>query len=157
MNINLLGVVRFCRAFTPLFKQQGSGYFVNIASMAGLLHPPMMGSYNATKAAVVALSECLRVELVSSNIGVTVVCPSFFKTNLAESLRTSETKLVKSVNKLLEKKGLTADDIAEVVYNAHAKGDFMVMPHKEARRAHMLKRFLPYNLYLNLFIKQFRR
>ena len=38
LNINLLGVVRGCKVFTPMFKKQGSGYFVNIASSAGLIN-----------------------------------------------------------------------------------------------------------------------
>src|SRR3546814_13789456 len=63
VDINLLGVVRGCRVFTPLMKTQGSGVIVNIASMAGLIHPPQMAAYNTTKAAVVALSETLKAEL----------------------------------------------------------------------------------------------
>src|SRR5690554_7537203 len=59
LDINVLGVVRGCKAFTPLFKQQGSGAFVNVASMAGLMLAPLMDSYNVSKAGVIALSETL--------------------------------------------------------------------------------------------------
>jgi NAD(P)-dependent dehydrogenase (short-subunit alcohol dehydrogenase family) len=86
-EINLFGVVRGCRTFTPLFKRQGSGYIVNTASAAGLIHPPTMSSYNAVKAAVVALSETLQYELAPYGVSTSVVCPSFFRTNLASSLR----------------------------------------------------------------------
>jgi len=55
-DVNLFGVVRGTRAFVPMLKQQGSGRIVNTASLAGLVHPPGMGSYNAVKAAVVAFS-----------------------------------------------------------------------------------------------------
>jgi len=47
-DINLFGAVRGTRAFTPVFKAQRSGRLVNVASLAGLVHPAGMGSYNAT-------------------------------------------------------------------------------------------------------------
>src|SRR3546814_15437343 len=78
VDINLLGVVRGCRVFTPLLKTQGSGVIVNIASMAGLIHPPQMAAYNPTKAAVVALSETLKVELHRYGIPVSVVFNAIF-------------------------------------------------------------------------------
>ena len=59
-EINLFGVVRGTRTFVPMFKQQRSGHIVNIASLAGLVHPAGMGSYNAVKAGVVAFSETSR-------------------------------------------------------------------------------------------------
>ena len=62
-EINLFGVVRGTRTFVPMFKQQRSGHIVNIASLAGLVHPAGMGSYNAVKAGVVAFSETCAHEL----------------------------------------------------------------------------------------------
>ena len=59
-DINLFGVVRGTQAFVPMLKAQGSGHLVNVASLAGLVHPAGMGSYNAVKAAVVAFTETLR-------------------------------------------------------------------------------------------------
>ena len=76
VDINLMGVVRGCRAFTPLFKKQRSGHIVNTASAAGLVHPPMMSSYNTVKAGVVALSETLSHELHPYGVTVSVVCLS---------------------------------------------------------------------------------
>lgn len=63
LDINLMGVVRGARAVAPLFRSQGSGHIVNIASMAGLLAPPGMSSYNVAKTGVVSLSETLHGEL----------------------------------------------------------------------------------------------
>lgn len=153
LNINLLGVVRGCQAFTPTFRAQGHGHFVNIASMAGLVHPPGMGSYNASKAAVVALSETLRLELGSENICVTVVCPSFFQTNLAESLRSSDPNAGKVMNKLFSKARITAAEIADRVYFSVRNKRFLVLPHRDDRKDHMLKRFLPVSMHLNLMTK----
>src|SRR4029453_11338931 len=62
-EINLFGVVRGGQTFTPMFKQQRSGQIVNVASLAGLVPPGGMGSYNAVKAAVVAFTETTGHEL----------------------------------------------------------------------------------------------
>lgn len=157
LDINLLGVVRGCKVFTPLFKRQGHGYFVNVASMAGLLDAPMMSSYNATKAAVVSLSETLHNELADDHIGVSLVCPSFFKTNLAESLRTSNPGLRTALGKLLERSPITAEDIADQIFRAVERRDFYVLPHPEGRRAWLMKRLLPRGLYSSLMRKRTRR
>jgi NAD(P)-dependent dehydrogenase (short-subunit alcohol dehydrogenase family) len=157
IDINLLGVVRGCKVFTPLFKRQGHGYFVNVASMAGLLDAPMMSSYNATKAAVVSLSETLHNELADNRIGVSVVCPSFFKTNLTESLRTSNPGLRMVMGKLLERSPITADDIADQIFRAVQQRDFYILPHAEGRQAWLMKRLLPRGVYASMIRKRTRR
>ncbi|MFE8598299.1 SDR family oxidoreductase [Archangium violaceum] len=157
IDINLLGVVRGCKVFTPLFKHQGHGHFVNVASMAGLLDVPMMSSYNATKAAVVSLSETLHNELADHHIGVSLVCPSFFKTNLTESLRTSNAGLRTAMGKLLERSPITADDIADQIFRAVERRDFYVLPHPDGRKAWLMKRLLPRNIYASVMRKSTRR
>lgn len=157
LDINLLGVVRGCKVFTPLFKRQGHGHFVNIASMAGLLDMPLMSSYNVSKAGVVALSETLQHELADANIAVTVVCPSFFKTNLTDSMRATDVRLRAMVNRLFEKAELQADDIAEAVFTGVARKQFHVLPHAEGRRAWWLKRHLPRPAYVWLMERTTRR
>ncbi len=152
-NINLFGVVRGCKVFTPVFKRQGSGRFVNVASMAGLLDVPNMGAYNASKAAVVSLSETLQNELAPSNIAVHVVCPSFFKTNLGESLRTHDPKIRARMSQLLERSAIDADDIADAVFEAVRSEEFYVLPHPEARKAWLAKRLFPRRLYRKMFAK----
>jgi len=147
IDINLLGVVRGCKVFTPVFRQQGHGYFVNVASMAGLLDAPMMSSYNATKAAVVSLSETLHNELADANIGVSVVCPSFFKTNLGDSLRTTDPRMGAILTRLLERSAITAEDVANDVFRAVEQRKFYVLSHAEGRRAWLMKRLLPRDLY----------
>ena len=92
VDINLLGVVRGCRTFTPLLKEQGNGHIVNTASLAGLVHAPGMAAYNTVKAGVVALSETLSHELAPHGIDVSVVCPSFFRTNLGSSFQGADTR-----------------------------------------------------------------
>ena len=152
-QINLFGVVRGCKVFTPMLKAQGAGHIVNVASMAGLLDVPNMASYNATKAAVVSLSETLHNELAPHGIGVSVVCPSFFRTNLGTSMRSTVPGMEKSLDKLMSKSVLSADDIAQLILTAIDKQQFYVVPHKEARRLWLLKRFLPRGQYVKLLRK----
>lgn len=140
MNINFNGVLRGCRAFVPRMKEQGSGYIINIASMAGLLNPPGMSNYNVAKAAVVSLSETLQPELKPHGIGVSCVCPSFFKTNLGESLRTPDANTEKNMTKLLDNSDLSAADIADAIFTAMEKKQFLVVPHQKAKQAWDFKR-----------------
>lgn len=140
LDINLMGVVRGARAATPVFRRQGSGHIVNIASMAGLLAPPGMSSYNVAKTGVVSLSETLHGELAPFGIRVTCVCPSFFRTNLVESLRTPDAGMRKSFDRLLDSSDITAADIADQVFRDVQAGKFLCLPHRKGRQAWWLKR-----------------
>lgn len=92
IGVNLYGVVHGIRAFLPILEEQGEGHLVNTASMAGLLAMPGLAPYNATKSAVVAISEGLFLELVAkgSPVRVSVVCPSFVRTNLMVEAKWTE-------------------------------------------------------------------
>jgi NAD(P)-dependent dehydrogenase (short-subunit alcohol dehydrogenase family) len=138
-EINLFGVVRGTRAFTPMLKAQGSGRIVNTASLAGLVHPPGMGSYNAVKAAVVAFSETTAHELAPYGVGCTAVCPSYFRTNLMASMRGSDTDLAEHIGRLVESSPISAADVAAAVLEAIDCGDDLVLPDEPARAAYALK------------------
>ncbi len=142
VDINLLGVVRGCRVFTPMLRAQGGGQLVNIASMAGLVHMPQASAYNATKAAVVALSETLHLELEADHIGVSVVCPAFFRTALAQNMRASDPKLEAMTRRLVERARIGPEQIARQVFEGVQRGDTHILTHPEARRAWWLKRML---------------
>lgn len=157
LDINLLGVVRGCKVFTPLFKKQGSGYFVNIASAAGLLNVPFMSSYNVSKAGVIALSETIQTELADDNIGVSVVCPSFFKTNLAQGMRTDDPKLRAITSKVIERGQLSAEEVADYIYRGVQARTFYVLPHKLDERIWLAKRALPRKLFAAAVIKRARK
>jgi len=141
IDINLLGVVRGCRTFTPLLKRQGSGHLVNTASLAGLVHPPGMASYNAVKAGVVAVSETLHFELAPYGITTSVVCPSFFRTNLAASLAGSDTLLETIARRLIDRSPTSADEIAAEVLKGVDAGRPVILTDKPGRRAVLAKRF----------------
>lgn len=136
MDVNFFGVLKGCQTFVPLMKQRGSGHLVNIASMAGLLNPPGMSNYNVSKAAVISLSETLHMELQPFGVGVTCVCPSFFRTNLGDSLRSPDAATELALQKLMDSSNeLTADDIAEQIRSAQQAGTYLVLPHDKAAQA----------------------
>ena len=154
VDINLLGVVRGCKVFAPLLRTQGGGQLVNIASMAGLVHMPQAAAYNATKAAVVALSETLQLELEPDGIRVSVVCPAFFRTDLARNMRAANPQLEGMTKRLVERARMGADEIAERIFAGIERGDPHILTHPEARRFWRLKRMLPYRWYLALMRRQ---
>ena len=139
-EINLFGVVRGTRTFVPMFKRQRSGQIVNVASLAGLVHPAGMASYNAVKAAVVALTETTGHELASYGVRASVVCPSYFRTNLMDSLQGEDTALGAVISHLVESSPFTAEQIAAAVLDGVDRGDELIVPDAAARAAYDLKR-----------------
>jgi NAD(P)-dependent dehydrogenase (short-subunit alcohol dehydrogenase family) len=139
VEVNLLGAVRGCRSFTPMFKRQRSGRIVNIASLAGLVHPAGMASYNAVKAGVVALTETLGHELSAYGVTAHAVCPSYFRTNLLSSLQCADEALGAVVTQLVETSPFTADEIASAVLAGLDAGDELILPDPMARAAYELK------------------
>ena len=152
VSVNLLGVVRGCKTLLPLLRES-AGAILNVSSMSGLIHPPMMASYNAVKAAVVALSESLRFELDDS-VSVHVLCPGFFKTNLLESVSDDMAPTKALMNRLFEKAEITAAQVAECAVDGVENGDYMILSHPEGKKAFRLKRLFPDSLYPKIMKKQ---
>ncbi len=93
LDVNLKGVVYGVETFVPLIRGHGEGgHIVNTASMAGMISPPGMEPYTATKFAVVAMSEGWAQQLAPLDIGVSVLCPGFVKTRIHESGRARQDK-----------------------------------------------------------------
>ncbi|MFD5177852.1 SDR family NAD(P)-dependent oxidoreductase [Nocardia sp. NPDC058379] len=142
MSVNVLGAATGCRTFTPVFVAQGSGHLVTIASMAGLVHPPAMAPYTAAKAAVVALSESLRYELAPHGIAVSVVCPSFFRTDLASSLSDADPLMSEIARRLIDGATTDADAIATAALAGIDARRFLVLTDRSGRVAFWTKRLL---------------
>ena len=90
LDVNLFGVIHGLRAFLPGMLAHGEeAHVVNTASMAGLVSPPMMAPYSASKFAVVAISESLHHELGLSGakVRVSVLCPGWVNTRIHEASR----------------------------------------------------------------------
>lgn len=157
VNINLLGVARGCKAFVPILKRQGGGRIVNTASMAGLTHPPTMAAYNATKAGVVSISETLRVELAKHDIGVSVVCPSFVRTNLIENFRGATDDVNRTTTRLLTKAKQTPEEVAQIIHRGVERGDFLILTDKVGKQAYYAKRLLPSTVFAGIVEKRAKR
>jgi len=154
MGVNLWGVIHGVRSFAPRLIARDEGHIVNTASVAGLINPPGTAAYNATKHAVVALSETLYHDLRERNsrVGVSVLCPAYVPTGIADSERnrpagveptakTAETLAREAMlRKAVASGRLSADDVARAVVRAVKDERFYILTHpriKGAIRARM--------------------
>lgn len=83
VDVNLWGVVHGCRLFGAQLAERGrGGHIVNVASAAAFAPSTILPAYGMTKAAILMLSECLRVELAPRGVGVSAVCPGIVSTDI---------------------------------------------------------------------------
>ncbi len=152
LGVNLMGVAHGLRVFTPMMldaaKQDPAyrGHIVNTASMAGLLNAPNMGVYNASKHAVVSMSETLYQDLalVTDQISASVLCPFFVPTGISQSHRNRPTdaptvKPTRSqlIGQAMSDKAVgsgkvSAADVAQKVFDAVATRQFYIYSHPKA-------------------------
>ena len=85
MDINLWGVIHGLYYAVPIMRKQGGGHIINTSSVAGLLNIPYQAVYCAGKAAVTAIGEALRYEMVDENIAVTTIHPGNVKTAIFDA------------------------------------------------------------------------
>jgi len=143
MEINLYGVIYGCHTFIPRMKAAGSGAVLNVASAAGFACMPEMGPYNVSKAGVIALSETLFAELSPLKMGVTVLCPTFFPTNIMESFRSSSERQRRLAEALFRRSTTTAEAVAEAALNGLEQGELVVTPQRDAQAVRRLKGLAP--------------
>lgn len=155
IDIDLLGVVRGCRLFLPAMLTARSGQIINTASFAGLAGAPGMMTYGVAKAAVVALSEQLRAETHHHGVRVSVICPAFFRTNLLETAIASD-KIKAKVLKLMDTSPDTLDGVADKVFAAAERGQFMIIPTQREPMRWRMKRWFP-NAYFWRLLKMTNR
>jgi short-subunit dehydrogenase len=142
LEVDLFGVINGCHIFVPKLRAQGHGHVLNVASAAGFISPPFLGAYNVAKAGVVALSETLRAELTGTKIGVTVVCPTFFKTNIVNSGRIADPTLLRRAKNLVDG-GKSAEAVARSAIASVEKGELYAIPMADGRWMWRLKRATP--------------
>ncbi len=142
IEVDLFGVIYGCHVFVPVLRKQGRGHILNVASAAGLLCAPSMGAYNVAKAGVVALSETLSGELTGTPIGVTVLCPTFFRTNIARGGRFADEKGRQAAERLVSG-GKDAADIARAALASVERGELYCVPMGDGRWFWRLKRLAP--------------
>ncbi len=143
LTLNTKSIIYGCRAFIPMMKQQGGGYIVNMASNAGIASLPEMACYNITKAAGISLSETMLGELSSFNIGVSVVCPTFFKTNLMDQFTSADEQQRKMADAFFKKSKFTPEQIARHTVKCIKKRRFYIITQPEAKFIWYTKRFFP--------------
>ncbi len=147
MGANVWSVIHGVRIFTPLMLAHGEpAHIVNTASAAGLITAPNMGIYNVSKHAVVALSETLYhdLRLVQAKVGVSVLCPAFVPTGIANSHRNRPADLANSTPptpsmlqaqqasvKAVESGRISAAEIAEQTFAAIDAAQFYIVPHEK--------------------------
>ena len=150
IDINLMGVVYGCQAIVPYLRARGTGAVLNTASAAGLVSSPNMGAYNASKAAVVALTETLSTELGGSGVTATVLCPTFFQTNLLETARAADTSNLRFASKLMQRSRWTSDDVARVALDDAQAGRLYSVPMSDGLWMWRARRLAPSLFYRRL-------
>lgn len=147
MGVNVGGVVNGIQTWVQRMKAHGEGgHIVNTASMAGLTTSPGLGVYNASKFAVVGLSEALRQDLEEANIGVSVLCPGMVKTQILDSERTrpvafdsldeeAETaaRAHSEIMHLAMNTGIEASEVAACVVAGIKANALYLLPHPELK------------------------
>jgi NAD(P)-dependent dehydrogenase (short-subunit alcohol dehydrogenase family) len=140
IGVNLWGVIHGIRSFVPLLIAQPEGYIVNTASVAGLVAAPFMGPYNASKHAVVGVSETLHHELAMAapHVKVSVLCPGWVNTKIAESGRNRPDRLQDgaapdadgaALLRTFIEKGMPPDEVAAKVRDAMRAEQFWILTH----------------------------
>jgi NAD(P)-dependent dehydrogenase (short-subunit alcohol dehydrogenase family) len=153
LSVNLDGVIHGCRTFAPDFVKRKSGYLLNVASVAGLLSLPEMANYNASKAAVVSLSETLSAELSAHNVGVTALCPAGFRSMLLEHAAlegrdvTKRSGIARTIQRDMQKGEHTSETVAAYALKDMEKGRLYSIPMPLYRFAWAVKRIAPHTFY----------
>jgi len=144
IDINLWGVIHGCHVFVPRMKRRRRGYIVNVASAAGLVSTPEMAPYNVTKAGVVALSETLYAEVRDLGVRVTVLCPSFFQTNIVDASRGPvPPKSIELARTLMKNASVQAPGVAQAALRSVAAGELYAVPMRDGRAMWRLQRAFP--------------
>lgn len=148
LGVNLMGVVHGIRAFVPQMLKQGDAcHIVNTASVAGLLSVPGSSIYSVSKHGVVVMSECLHHELqaAQAQIGVSVLCPAFVNTGIADASRNRPGELAASnpeaaayeerVRQAVRRGKITAAEVARMTIDAVKAGRFYILTHPSIKPA----------------------
>jgi hypothetical protein len=150
LGINLWGPIHGCHVFTPILREAGPSHaprgIINVASAAAFGAAPGMAAYNVSKAGVLSLSETLAAELSGTAVRVTVLCPTFVKTNIVgagvESGRITD-ESSELATKLMRWTGFSADKVARICLDAHDRGELYCMPQLDAKIGWNVKRLAP--------------
>ena len=142
LSINLWGPIHGCHVFAPILREAGYGGIINVASAAAFGAAPGMAAYNVSKAGVLSLSETLAAELSGTDVRVTVLCPTFVKTNIVDSGRITD-KSTQMADRLMRWTGFSSERVARTCLDTLDRGGLYCMPQPDARIGWGIKRFTP--------------
>jgi 3-dehydrosphinganine reductase len=140
MEVNYFGTVYMTKEVLPLMMKRGSGYIVNISSMAGILSIIGYTAYGASKFAVKGFSDALRQEMKLHGIGVSLVLPSDTDTPQLEyenKIKPPETKALGSIGG-----SMSADEVAKTILAGIERGRYMIIPGLEGKAIYHLSGLL---------------
>ncbi|MFF9375532.1 SDR family oxidoreductase [Streptomyces griseoluteus] len=113
IDVNLRGMLNGVAAALPVFREQGTGHLVSIASVAGMTVPPSMAVYAATKNAVRTIHEGLRTESTDGVIRTTAISPGYVRTDLADSM--ADPHIREQTRKNMDAMGIPPEAVARTV------------------------------------------
>lgn len=144
VDANLWGTIHGCHACIDWLKANPDRpHIVNVASLAAIGAAPAMAAYNVTKAGIVALSETLWTELRPHGVGVTVLCPSFFRTGLLARGRFADDRHRRIAAAVADHSTLSAERVADAAVRAVATRQLYVFLPARARLLWWFKRLFP--------------
>jgi short-subunit dehydrogenase len=109
---------------------------------AGFAAAPRMAAYNVSKAGVLALSETLAAELSGTGVNVTVLCPTFVKTNIVNP-DTIDDAAARLATTAMKWTGVSPDSVARAALDALDRGQLHVVPQLDAKVIWQTKRLVP--------------
>jgi NAD(P)-dependent dehydrogenase (short-subunit alcohol dehydrogenase family) len=142
LGINLWGPIHGCHVFAPVLREADYGGIINVASAAAFAAAPGMAAYNVSKAGVLSLSETLAAELSGTGVNVTVLCPTFVKTNIVEAGRITD-RSIDIAGRLMRWTGFSPERVARTCLDTLDRGGLYCMPQPDARIGWGIKRFTP--------------
>ncbi|CAN3127556.1 SDR family NAD(P)-dependent oxidoreductase [Mycobacterium sp. smrl_JER01] len=147
LDINLWGPIHGCHVFAPILRAAGRpAGIINVASAAAFGAAPGMAAYNVSKAGTLSLSETLAAELAGTGVHVTVLCPTFVKTNIVKAGAASGAITSQSsdlADQLMRWIGFSSERVARTCLDTLDRGGLYCMPQPEARIGWGIKRFTP--------------
>lgn len=117
MEVNYFGALRTIRAFAPVLARNGGGAVINLLSIASRVNLPAIGSYSASKAAALSMTQGVRAELAARGTHVLGVMPGYVDTDMTARLNDAK---------------MSAADVVAETLRALAAGDEEVYPGEQA-------------------------
>jgi len=142
-HTNLMGAVHGCRTALTMMKRQGDGHLINVAALAGITAPPGMAAYVACNAALIRFSEALAAELDGLNIGVSVVCPDLFSSDMSRRMPNADPLSRARLQRAMDDAPESAAEVADTILQQMGKRPLYLFPQPEARRDWRRKRWRP--------------